>query len=167
MDAVLSFLNSVFGIDTNELSLLHVLARSVVIYMVGILLMRIGKKRSVGKMTAFDIILAIIIGSLLSRAITKKDLFLENLAASALLMLMHRLFARIAIKNQRFGNLIKGHERILVEDGVINWDSMKESNLSEQDLMQTLRLNSNTDDLSKVKTARHERNGDISFILRE
>ncbi|MGI8600820.1 MAG: YetF domain-containing protein [Chitinophagaceae bacterium] len=43
----------------------------------------------------------------------------------------------------------------------------KKSNLSQQDLMQTLRLNARISDVNKVKVARLERNVDISIILKD
>lgn len=167
METIVSFFNSALGIEAEELSTLQILARCIVIYIIGIALVRIGKKRFIGKMTAFDMIIAIIIGSLLSRAITNAGLFLEILAACLLLILLHRLFSLIAAYSDKFGDLIKGHDRVVVQDGKILWDAMRKSNLSKQDLMQTLRLNANVSDVSKVKTARLERNGDMSVILKD
>lgn len=166
MENITSLLDTVFGIETEDITTLHILARAFVIYITGIILIRVGNKRFVGKMTAFDIIIAIIIGSLLSRAITNIDLFLKVLPACLLLILMHRLFSYVAAFSDTFGNVVKGHEQVLVKDGEILWKAMKKRNLSEQDLMQTLRLNTNSADIKKIKIARLERNGDISFIFK-
>lgn len=166
MENLLSFFKSILGIGVEELSTLHILVRCLVVYILGIALVRLGNKRFIGKMSAFDIILAIIIGSLLSRSITEKDLFLEILAACLLLILMHRLFSLAAAQSDFFGNWIKGHSRLIVEDGEILWDAMNKSNLSKKDLLETLRLNAKITEVEKVKMARLERNGDISFILK-
>ena len=166
MQSVIETLNFIFGIAADDLSVFQVLARSVVVFIVGIGLVRIGKKRFIGKIAAFDVILAVLIGSLLSRAITEANLFLEILAACFLLIALHRLFSLIAAHSDKFGNLIKGHERIIVQDGEILWKSLQKSNLSKQDLMQTLRLNAQIADVAKIKIARLERNGDISVIMK-
>ncbi len=118
-------------------------------------------------MSAFDIIIAIIIGSLLSRAITHEDLFFPCLAACLLLILLHRLFAFIALHSDYFGDLIKGNDRIIIENGEILWETMRKSHLSKQDLRQTMRLNASLTDVSKIKIARLERNGDISVIMKD
>jgi len=165
MEPLISFGKSILGIGVDELSTLQILARCLAIYIIGIALVRMGNKRFIGKMTAFDTIIAIIIGSLLSRAITETDLFLKILAACLLLILLHRSFSLVASYSDRFGDWIKGHDRIVVQDGEILWDAMHKSNLSRQDLMQTLRLNAQVSEVNKVKTARLERNGDISVIL--
>lgn len=166
MEDFLSISKSILGIDANELSVFHILTRCIFIYIIGIALVRLGNKRFIGKMTAFDIIIAIIIGSLLSRTITEADLFFETLAACLLLILVHRLFSLIAAYSDRFGDWIKGNERVVVQDGEILWDALHKSNLSRQDLMQTLRLNARVSDVKNVQIARLERNGDISVILK-
>lgn len=167
METVISFADSVFGITADEISTHHMLSRSVVIFIIGIALVRMGNKRFVGKMTAFDFIIAIIIGSLLSRAITEIELFLRVIPACLLLILMHRFFSFISAKYENFGSLIKGKERVVVKDGEILKEELYKSNLSEQDLIQSLRLNVEITDIEKVKIARLERNGEISFILKE
>ncbi|MBK6265670.1 DUF421 domain-containing protein [Marivirga sp. S37H4] len=167
MEDILSFLVELFGIDAENISIFQMLARAFVAFFIGIFLVRIGKKRFVGKMTAFDFILAITIGSLLSRSITKEKYFLEILASSLLLVVLHRLMSFLSAYSSKNAKLIKGEERILLKNGEIDWKQMKKSDLSEHDLLQSLRLNTNTDQLSKVKTAIFERNGDISFVLKD
>ena len=167
MENVLSFLKSLLGIGVHEISILQILARCVVIYVFGIALVRIGKKRFIGKIAAFDTIIAIMIGSLLSRAITETAMFLKIVAVCFLLILLHLLFSLIAVYSDKFGDWVKGHDRVLVQDGEVLQDAMRKSNLSKHDLMQMIRLNANTTDVSKVKSARLERNGDISVILKD
>ena len=167
MQSLLQILKNLVGIDADKLSVFQILVRCVLIYVIGIALVRIGKKRFLGKIAAFDTVLAIIIGSLLSRAITDTDYFLKILAACLLLILLHRVFSLIAAYSDKFGDLIKGHDRVILRDGELLWDAMRKSNLSEQDVIQSLRLNANTDDVSKIEIARLERNGDISVIMKE
>lgn len=165
MTDIISIFETIIGGGKEDLSVLQILARCIIIYIAAIALVRIGKKRFLGKIAAFDTILAIVLGSLLSRAITEKELFLKILAASLLLILLHRVFSLAAAYSDKFGDLIKGNDRIVLRDGEILWDAMKKSSLSEQDLMQTLRLNAKTMDISRIKIARLERNGDISVIM--
>lgn len=167
MEEGLNGLRDLFGIDFTELSVLNVLARCIFIYVFGIFLLRVGNKRLLGKMTTFDTILAIVIGSLFSRAITVPGMFIEILLACLVLVLLHRFFAFLASHYHWFGIWIKGHDRIIVKDGEILWDEMKKSNLSERDLIEMLRLNAGTVDISRVQVAHLERNGNISFMLKE
>ncbi len=167
MDALLIYFKTLLGLETDQLSIWQILVRGVMIYIIGIALVRIGKKRFLGKIAAFDTILAIIIGSLLSRTLTETDYFLEILAACLLLILLHRFFSFIAAYSDIFGNWIKGHERVIPKDGELLREAMKKSSLSEQDVLQSLRQNARTDDVRKIKTARLERSGDISVVMKE
>ncbi len=166
MDSLFFYLDQIFNIYSDSISTLQMLARGLVVFIIGITLVRVGKRRFVSKMTAFDFILAIMIGSLLSRAITKEKYFLEILAVSALLIMLHRLVSYISMKSYKSSELIKGKTRIFIKIGKINWKTIKKADLTEHDLLQALRLNTNTTDLSNVEECRMERNGDISFILK-
>ncbi len=64
MQSLLGVLKSLVGIGADELSVFQILVRCVLIYVIGIALVRMGKKRFLGKIAAFDTVLAIIIGSL-------------------------------------------------------------------------------------------------------
>lgn len=165
MEEIISFFESILGLGKEEFAIKHVVARSFCIYLIGIFLVRLGNRRFAAKMSAFDIILAIIIGSLLSRAVTEKDLFVEIVVACVGLIILHRLFSFIAARSHQFGLIIKGTDMIIVENGKIQWEKMRKSNTSENDLMQALRMNTNTDEIKNIKVARIERDGNISFSM--
>jgi uncharacterized membrane protein YcaP (DUF421 family) len=167
MQSLLEISNKLVGIGEDSLSVWHILVRCCLIYIIGIALVRIGKKRFLGKIAAFDTVLAIIIGSLLSKAITDADYFLKIVIACLSLILLHRFFSLVAAYSDHFGNWVKGHERVILKDGELLRDAMRKSSLSNQDVMQSLRLNANTEDVSKIKIARIERNGDISIIMKK
>ena len=66
-------------------------ARTVVVFALGIFLVRIADRRFLGRNAGFDVLLAIVLGSVLSRAINGQAPFLPTLAASVLLVLLHRV----------------------------------------------------------------------------
>lgn len=155
-----------FGLEWHELNVWRMMLRAGLIYILGIILVRLGGKRFVGKFSAFDIIMAIMIGSILSRSILTEDNFIPHLAAAFVLTAMHSLFAYIAFYWNWFGTLVKGKPRVLVRDGHIQWNAMKKANISKNDLMCALREASSSEDLSKVHRARLERSGNISVIIK-
>ena len=83
-------------------------ARAVVVYVVTVLMVRLGKKRFMGQSTAFDVILGIMLGSVVSRAITGNAPFFPALSAAAVLLAMHWLFSALAFRSHLFGEAIKG-----------------------------------------------------------
>jgi uncharacterized membrane protein YcaP (DUF421 family) len=53
---------------------------------------------------------------------------------------------------------------IIVENGQVNRHAMRRNLISDHDLEEDLRLDAKTEELSKIKVARLERSGDVSFI---
>lgn len=160
-------INWLLGLDADTLTVWQMSLRAVIVFIVGIAMVRIGEKRFLGKNSAFDVLLSIIVGSVLSRAITGSTAFFPTLAASIVLVGMHWLFAVIAFRNDKFATLIKGNERVLIRDGEIQWSAMRKSHIGERDLLAALRSEAKLTDPSEVKEARLERNGDISVIKRD
>lgn len=138
--------------------------RAILIYALALLLIRIASKRFLSKATAFDVIVGIMLGSILSRAINGSAPFIPTVLAGAALLGVHRLFAALAYGTSFFGPLIKGEPRLLIKDGKVQEEAMRAAKLSDNDLEQALRLHSRQQDPAKIKRAYLERNGSISFI---
>ena len=130
-------------------------------YVVTVLMVRLAKKRFMGRATAFDVILGIMLGSIVSRAVTGNASFVPALVAAGALLVMHAMFSGIALRWHAFGGLIKGHPRLLVHDGQIDWTAMRAAHMTEHDLWEDLRGKDITD-LRDVAKARLERSGQVS-----
>ena len=163
---LLSFIYNVIGVGSDDLTVWQIGLRAFLVYLTAILLVKFGEKRFMGKSTAFDMILGIVLGSVLSRAITGNASFFKIIGAGAILVGIHWLFAIVSFHSDRLGSLIKGNARILVKDGEIQWDNMRKSHISRKDLEMALYSNGKVTDPSQVKVARFERSGDISVIPR-
>ncbi|MEY2498733.1 MAG: hypothetical protein QOD12_2289 [Verrucomicrobiota bacterium] len=169
MNALQNFFLMLLGPDgkATELTLLHVSLRALLIFMVGLALVRIGDRRSLSEKTAFDAIFIVLIGSMLSRAINGTAPFFITIAAGIVLMIIHRACAFGACKSHWFGKLLKGQPITLVKNGEIDWKEMHRALVSKHDFEEDLRLDGKTEDVSTIRLARLERSGDISFIKKE
>lgn len=160
--------SDLLGLGADNVTLWQMAIRAVIIYIAAIALVRIGEKRFLGKYTALDVILGFMLGSVLSRAVTGNAPFFETILGAALgLVLMHWLFAVLSFHSDRFGDLVKGSERVLVRNGDIQWGAMQSSHISENDLMGAVRTSAQLGSLKQVKEARLERSGDLSVIERD
>ncbi len=166
LDTLVNGIDAALGLGEDSLSLLNMGLRALIVFILALFMLRLGEKRFLGKNTAFDVILGIIFGSVVSRAITGSSSFFPTLGAGLVLVLLHWGLAEIAFRSDRFGNVVKGNPRVLVEDGEIQWDAMRGGNISHDDLLQALRVNASLDDVEQVKIARLERSGDISVITK-
>ncbi len=155
------------GRDAGDLAAGQMALRAVVVYAFTLIVVRLGSKRFLGKATAFDVILGIVVGSVMSRGINGSAAFGPTLVAGTVLVGMHWLFAVIAFRTSWFGPLVKGHPVRLVEDGEVRPEAMQAASLTENDLAEALRLEGRTPDVSQIRLAHLERNGSISVIPRE
>ncbi len=158
---------NLLGLDADQLNAWQMSLRAALVYVIGVAMVRLGDQRFIGKFSAFDVIMAIMIGSVLSRAITNPEAFFPKLAAAVVLVVMHYVFAALAFHTTWFGSLVKGNASKLVIDGEIQWDAMRRAYISEKDLKGALRENAGVNDVSKVKEARLERSGNIIAILKD
>ena len=152
------------GLEPKELTFMQLSLRGVIIFLVTLLMVRISSKRSLAEKTAFDAILLVILASVLSRAINGTAGFFTSIGCSFVLVFLHRFFGWIACRWHAFGKIIKGCPAVIVENGLMNREAMRENLISDHDLEEDLRLAAETEDLAKIKIARLERSGDISFI---
>lgn len=160
----MEILEDVLGLGADDLAWWQMLVRAAIVYLAALAMVRIGEKRFLGKSTAFDVILGIVLGSVVSGAITGSSAFFATLVAGFTLVTIHWLFAYIAFRSDQFGDVIKGRARVLVKDGEINWGEMRNSNVSYNDLMSSVRLQAQLDDLDQVRLAQLERSGNVSVL---
>jgi uncharacterized membrane protein YcaP (DUF421 family) len=166
MNELSELLSRLFGGDVPAapLGLSQVCARAVLVYLMGILVIRLGKSRIVSRTTSLDVIVGFILGSLLSRGITGSAALSATFAASAAIVACHWFLTWGLIDSDFLGHAVKGYSFPVVENGKILTDALRSSHLSEHDLFEGLRLHG-VEDLSRVVRAYKERNGEISVIL--
>ncbi|WP_242923054.1 DUF421 domain-containing protein [Pontibacter liquoris] len=156
--------DTALGLDESTLTWWQMSLRAVVVFIVALVIIQLGNQRIFGKNTAFDIVLGIIYGSILSRAITGNSPCWPTLCATLVLVLLHRLMAYIAYNTSGpFGDLIKGTPVLLVKEGQVLEKKLKENSLTDNDLEEAMRKKGvlNVED---IQTAYLERSGDISII---
>lgn len=77
------------GAEAKDLSWGQMIARACLVYVVTLVIVRLGKKRFMARATAFDVIVGIVLGSIVSRAITGNAPLLPALCAAAMIMALH------------------------------------------------------------------------------
>jgi uncharacterized membrane protein YcaP (DUF421 family) len=134
------------------------------VYAAALVLVRLGSKRFLSEATAFDVIVAIMLGSVMSRALDGAAPFGPTMLVAAVLIGLHWLFSVLAYHTSWFGTLVKGEPVLLIRDGEVQRPGMRRGSITEADLTQALRLQTNQSDPAKVKRAYLERNGQISVV---
>ncbi len=156
-------INELFG-QGKDLDTLQVSVRAFLMFFIALLLVRLGGIRIFGKKSAFDDIVSVILGAVLSRGITGAAPFGSVVAAGVVLVATHRVIALWCIRSPRFEKLMKGQQLVLYEKGRIHHKNMLKCSLSKNDLLESLRLVMQKDSLDDIEIAYMENNGNISFI---
>lgn len=165
MDQIQTFLG--YERDVGDVNALQMALRTIVIYVVTLVLIRLGSKRFLSQATAFDVIIGIMLGSVMSRAINSSAPLFPTLGAGVVFVGLHWLLSVLAFRVSWFGPIVKGNPVLLIKDGKVQRQGMRETGMSEHDLEQALRMQGQEADPSKVERAYLERGGSVSVIPRQ
>ena len=160
----LHYIHDILGIDSQQLTLSHLIMRSLIVYAVGIGLGRINRK-FIGIRTISNFFLFIFIGSLLAAAILG-PLFYEILSLVIFVMIFNWIINVLSYYITSFKTIITGHPILLIDGGEIQAKGLKKSFITENELYSLLRIKTNTSDISKVDKAYLENSGQISFTMK-
>lgn len=160
----MAFFIALFGVQ-NHLSLLQECARAVLIFAYGLLLLRLGGRRIFGHWSALDVIVSIIVGSALARAMTGSAPLPGTMAAAAVLCLLHWLLAQGVARSRLLSRLVEGRAVILADRGRVDRERCKTHMISECDLAEALRQRGlATDSLDNVNHVTLEPSGRITVV---
>jgi uncharacterized membrane protein YcaP (DUF421 family) len=152
------------GVEPKNLTFVQISLRGIIVFLATLIIVRLGHKRPLAQKTPFDAVLLVIVASVLARAINGSSAFFATLGGGVVLVLLHRLFAFLAYHSHAFGILVKSKPDVIVRDGECDFSMMRRNHVSIHDLEEDMHLSAHLEDLSKVRLARVERSGDISFI---
>ena len=129
----------------------------------GLVMLRISGKRTFARWSALDIVISIIVGSNLSRALTGSAPLGGTLAAVAVLVGLHLVCTYAAAHSEWWSNLLEGSGVLLGEHGTIDDGTRKRHLISREDLREALRQKG-VERVGQTKTLTLEANGKISVL---
>jgi uncharacterized membrane protein YcaP (DUF421 family) len=139
-------------------------ARAAVMFLLTLVMIRATGMRPFGKNDPFDIITVFLIGGVLSRGIVGATPFIPALAGGFVLILVHKLLSWSSFNFRIIERVIKGKRMLLYSNGSFDSETMQQVTLTQDDILEQLRQNLNTDSLLDIREIFLEKNGKISFI---
>jgi uncharacterized membrane protein YcaP (DUF421 family) len=149
------------GADTQQLCI-----RAVLLFVFGIACIRIAGRRTFAHYSPLDIIVALIVGSSISRVMTGKADVIPACSATLTLVVLHRLVALAALRWKMLAWLVKGRPLPLIKDGEIDTRALRRANISPADLHEAIRLQ-RVENASEVQLAMLEGGGKVSVIRKK
>lgn len=158
-------LTDIFGIQ-NHLSTAQEAARAVLIFAYGLLVLRLSGPRMFGHWSALDIVVTIMIGSALARAMTGSAPLVGTMVAAAVMASLHVALAHVVARNSRLAKLFEGKAVTLIDHGRIDHRARKHNKISEGDLREALREHGIDGEgkASNVKLMTLEPSGKLSIV---
>jgi uncharacterized membrane protein YcaP (DUF421 family) len=152
--------------DAFELSLpvWQIVARTSLVYLAIIVLLRVMPKRRSGSISPNDLIVLVLVGALSGDAIMGgSHSVTEILLMIAVLVGWSYLFDALEYRFPGFHRLLREDETALIREGRILWRNLRREWVTKDELMAALR-EQGIDDASAVSSACLEADGQISVV---
>lgn len=141
-----------------------VLIRTIVLYLIIIVGIRLLGKRQIGELEPSELVLALIIADLAAVPMQDNGIpLLSGLIPIITLLSVATVLSVLAVKSIRFRTLLCGCPSIIIKNGIIQEREMRKNRLTIDELMEELRAQGFTEPAS-VKFAVLETNGQLSVL---
>jgi uncharacterized membrane protein YcaP (DUF421 family) len=148
-------------IDVNEL--LYTALRASFVYVFLLVVVRLLGKREIGNTSAFDLIVALILGEVVDEIIYGDVTILQGVIAIVVVAIWHLVNSWASFKSEIIDKITGASPTIVVKNGQIQRKNLAKERLNEDELLSELRL-MGVEDVKEVKQATLEPNGKISVI---
>jgi len=141
--------------------------RTVIVYAVLLILLRLAGKREIGQMTAFDVVVILTIANAVQNAMVGPDNSLVGgLVAAVVLVALNYVVARLGLRSRIFKNALRGHPTLLVNHGQFVMPNLVREEIDPDDVVMAMREHG-IDNVDQVKMAVLETDGSISIVPEE
>lgn len=138
--------------------------RSIILYIIILIVMRLMGKREIGQLQPFELVIAIMIADLASIPMTEAGIPIWNGIIPILaLLIMHLIISMINMKSIRMREIVCGKPTILIYRGKIEEKALKKERFTINELEERLRGN-NVSNIGDVEYAILETSGQLTVI---
>jgi uncharacterized membrane protein YcaP (DUF421 family) len=150
--------------DTHELVMTA--ARTVAVYALMLVVIRALGKRTVGNFSAFDLLVALMLGEVVDEMIYGDVLMRQGIVAILTLALLQYANSWLSYSSPKLAAILEGSPTALVRDGRLERDGMRQEHMNEDDVHAELRLQG-VEDIAEVKLAMVEPDGTVSVLKKD
>ena len=141
-------------------------ARAAAVYVLMLVVIRALGKRTVGNFSAFDLLIALMLGDLVDEIIYGDVRLIVGTAAIGTLAGLAAVDEYGSYASRRVRTLVEGTPTVVVRDGELIREGMRAERVNEQDVMAMLRLQG-VQDVREVRLATVETDGELSVLKQE
>lgn len=139
--------------------------RAVVIYLVVLIFIRLSGRRTMAELTVFDFVLLLIISEATQQGMIRDDFSMTNAVVVILsLILADVILSLVRQKWHAVDRWFEGVPMVLIDDGKLLKDRLDRSRVDENDILEAARRLRGLENMSQIKYAVLEKDGNISII---
>ena len=143
------------------------IVRGIVVYAVLLLLLKIGGRKQIGQLSPFDLVLLLILSNAVQNSMNAGDnSLIGGLISAVTLVIINWLMDVTTSRNRKFSEFIEGKPEVIVHNGKVYENILKQQNISHDELHAAIRK-SGILELSDVHYAVLEATGGISVIAKK
>ena len=140
--------------------------RSIVLYIIVLVVTRVMGKREIGQLQPFEFVISIMIADLATIPMSEVGVpIFDGIIPIFSLLIMHLIITVLNLKSMSFRRIVCGKPAMLIEKGSINEQVLEKERLDLSELLEKLR-EKNVFSISDVDYVILETNGEISVILK-
>lgn len=141
-----------------------VLIRTIILYFIVIIAMRIMGKKQIGQLEPFELAITIMISELASLPMQDTEIpLIHGVIPIITLITLQASLVILQLKSEKLRNIVNGKPSILIESGQIDIEELTHQKFNINDLMEELRLQGFYD-IEDVQYAILETSGQLSII---
>lgn len=144
---------------------MEAILRAAAVYLALLVIFRLMGKRTLAQVTAFDLILLLIVSEATQQALLGEDFSITMaLLVVVTLVGLERVADYLGWRFPRVGRVIEGSAEVLIERGVALDDRLRRHHISMDEVLQQARASQGLRRLDEIDYAILERSGRISII---
>lgn len=147
--------------------MLTTIIRTVILYFLLIIIMRIMGKRQIGQLQPGELVITILISEIAAIPMQDNDIPMINSVISVFLLAAFEIItSAVSMKSVKIRSLLQGNSLIVIRNGVLDQKQIKRLRYTVDDILEALRQK-DVFDISDVKYAIAETDGSLSVMLKE
>jgi uncharacterized membrane protein YcaP (DUF421 family) len=150
--------------ETQEL--LMTALRALGVYIVVLFVIRLSGKRTIGNFTAFDLLVALMLGEVVDEIIYGDVSLAQGGVSIVVIALAQQANAWLSYRYEKFNQIVEGSPTVIVKDGELDRHGMRKERMHEDDVMAELRL-CGIEDVREVRLATIENDGQVSVLRQD
>lgn len=155
----------VFVNELNWLFALEVVVRTLIMFAMILIVLRLSGKKGVRQLSVFEVAIIIAMGSAAGDPMFQKDVaIVPAVIVMVTILIFYRLLTWLAAKNERFESVLEGDPIRVVRDGKFELSEVNKHLIAKDEFFAEMRQ-VNIEHLGQVREALLETNGNVSFLF--